>query len=93
MAERLTCRTPPGSGCPWFMPRPSRCFLSHGTLLLCLSLPRYIKRYRGRTAGGGGGVTLRPGGNSNTPTHALCYGNRYKLKPFGYLSRIPLYFT
>ena len=33
--------------------------------------------------GGGGcdGLASRPGGNSNTPRHASCYGNRVKLRP------------
>ena len=44
------------------------------------------------------GVTLRwtsipPRGISNTPRHASCYGNRYKLRPFGPLARVRLYLT
>ena len=29
--------------------------------------------------------------SSNTPRHASCYGNRYKLRPFGPLARVRLY--
>ena len=42
------------------------------------------------------GVTLRwtsipSRGSSNTPRHASCYGNRYKLRPCGPLARVLLY--
>ena len=39
------------------------------------------------------GPISRPGGSSNTPRHASCYENRYKLRPFGLLARVCLYLT
>ena len=37
------------------------------------------------------GLASRPGGSSNTPRHASCYGNRVKLRPCGPLARVRLY--
>ena len=48
----------------------------------------------GINGGGGGGekpcdgLVSRPGGSSDTPGHASCYRNRYKLQPFGPLAHL-----
>ena len=42
---------------------------------------------------GNPGLASRPGGSSNTPRHASCYRNRYKLRPFGPLARVRLYLS
>ena len=39
------------------------------------------------------GLASRPGGSSNTPRLAPCYGNRYKLRHCGPLTRMRLYHT
>ena len=51
---------------------------------LCLSLPWCIM-------GTGNRLASHPGRSSNTPRHALCYGNQYKLWPFGPLARVFLF--
>ena len=53
-----------------------------------------VKVAREGGGGGGGGcngLASRPGGSSNTPRHASCYGNRVKLRPCGPLARVHLY--
>ena len=80
---------------PGFKPRQSRNFPRQlrNFSLLCLSSPRCMNGYRQHTAGGEpcDGLASRPGGSSNTPRLASCYGNRYKLRPCGSLGRVRLY--
>ena len=80
---------------PGFKPRQSRNFPRQlrNFSLLCLSSPRCMNGYRQHTAGGEpcDGLASRPGGSSNTPRLASCYGNRYKLRPCGSLARVRLY--
>ena len=78
-----------GSGGPGFKPRPSRRFLRQGTYPT-LSLFSQVCNWVPVTYCWG--VTLQwtsvsQGGNSETPRHASCYGNWYKLRPFGPLAR------
>ena len=84
-----------GSEGPGFKPRQSRNFPRQlrNFSLLCLSSPRCMNGYRQHTAGGEpcDGLASRPGGSSNTPRLASCYGNRYKLRPCGSLARVRLY--
>ena len=84
-----------GSEGPGFKPRQSRNFPRQlrNFSLLCLSSPRCMNGYRQHTAGGEPchGLASRPGGSSNTPRLASCYGNRYKLRSCGSLGRVRLY--
>ena len=92
MAEWLTLRTPdlevPGSSL-------ARCIVSlkQGTLLHFVSLHPEVYKWVPATYCWGlacNGLTFRPGGTSNTPGLASCYGNRYKLWPCGPLACVRL---